>query len=69
MLAVYLHVGLNSLYLSPLVLAVVLSAKKSPKLTFTTDQRRSCKSAIDPDVGDAVRYKVLAWLIYHNMTI
>ena len=32
MLAV--HLGLNSLYLWPLVLVAVLNAKKSPKLTF-----------------------------------
>jgi len=33
MLAV--HLGLNSLYLWPLVLVLVLSAKKLPKFTFT----------------------------------
>ena len=33
MLAV--HLGLNSLYLWPLVLVLVLSAKKSSKFTFT----------------------------------
>jgi len=62
------HLGLNSLYLSPLVLVLVLSAKKSSKFTLL-NQIQFCNSTIDPDAGDAVlRYKVLTWLIYHNMT-
>jgi len=54
----------------PGVSGTVLSAKKSPKLTFTKPKtRRFCNSTIDPDACNAVlRYKVLAWLIYHNMT-
>jgi len=68
-LVLAVHLGLNSLYLWPLVLVVVLlSAKKSPKLTLL-NQRRFCNSTIDPDAGDAVLgCKVLTWLIYHNMT-
>jgi len=53
MLAV--HLGLNSLYWWPLVLVLVLSAKKSSKFTFTKlNSLQFCKSTTDPDAGEAV---------------